>query len=152
MSKHIKKVILMKILIINLLIIVSFLGLFLTINYLTRNSDEKFIIRDIKLEFEGVVTEKIAKRKNLYLDIKIKRENKSDTIIEASDFISEINIGDTIIKKSNSPYFYRINKIGVKKIPFIYIPEKMVTSKKISDSWKDSLNTNWKPLVKKMNP
>jgi len=40
----------------------------------------------------------------------------------------------------------------VKKIPFIYIPEKMVTSKKISDSWKDSLNTNWKPLVKKMNP
>lgn len=137
----------MRKLIINLLIVVSFVGLFITINYLTKNSDEKFIVRGIKIEFEGVIIDKIAKRKNLYLDIKIKRENKNDTIIEASDFISEITIGDTIIKKSNSPYFYRINKMGIKKIPFIYIPEKMVTSKKIPTSWKDSCKNSWRNVI-----
>lgn len=137
----------MKKIIISLLIVVSFILLFVLINYLTKDSDEKFTIRDVNTEFKGVVKEKIAKRKNLYLDIKVKQNNNRDTIIEASNFISKINIGDTIIKKANSPYFYRINKTGIKKIPFTYFSEKMFTSSNIPKSWKDSLNSNWKDLL-----
>lgn len=137
----------MKKIMISLLIVVSFILLFILINYLTKNSDEKFTIRDVNTEFKGVVKEKIAKRKNLYLDIKVKQNNNKDTIIEASNFISKISIGDTIIKKANSPYFYRINKTGIKKIPFTYFSEKIFTSSNIPKSWKDSLNSNWKDLL-----
>ncbi|GAA5084196.1 hypothetical protein GCM10023210_03760 [Chryseobacterium ginsengisoli] len=137
----------MKKIIVSLLIIISFILLLILTSYLTKNSDEKFTIRDVKAEFRGVIKEKIAKRKNLYLDIKLKQENKNDTIIEASNFISEISIGDTIIKKNNSPYFYRINNAGIKKIPFTYFSEKMLKSPNIPKSWKDSLNSSWKALI-----
>lgn len=137
----------MKKIIISLLIVITFLLLFISVNYLTKNSDERFTIRDVKTEFKGVVHEKIAKRKNLYLDIKIKKDDNKDTIIEASNFISTISIGDTIIKRANSPCFYRINKTGIKKIPFTYFSEKMLKSSNVPESWKDSLNSNWKDLL-----
>lgn len=126
---------------------VCFIGFTKLVDYLTRNSDEKFVIRDIRANFRGIVIEKIAKRKNLYLDVKLKRENKSDTIVDVSNFHNKIKIGDILVKKENTPYCLVIDRRIAIKYPFTLIPRKIFHNKDFLPAWKDSCNAGWKPYV-----
>jgi len=117
------------------------------IDYLTRNSNDKVVIRDIKVQVKGIVVEKIALRKNLYLNVKLKREKKIDTVVDVSSFNDSINIGDSLIKNSNTPYCFIIRNKVKKKYPFTLIPKKMIQNENFPPAWRDSCKTSWKPLL-----
>lgn len=126
---------------------VCFIGFTKLVDYLTRNSDEKFVIRDIKVELYGTISKKIDVRPNLYTHLKIQRYKKSDTVLFAGSFINHIELGDSIIKKKDTPYCFIIHNNLKKKYTYTLIPRKIFHNKDFLPAWKDSCNAGWKPYV-----
>ncbi len=127
--------------------IIFFISFFLFVkitNYLTRNSDEKFVIKDIKLELTGQIIKKVDIRKGLFTHLKIRRNKQADTVIFAGGFIDHSSVGDLIVKKKNTPYCFVVSKGIKRKYPFTLIPKKMIHNENFPPAWRDSCKTAWK--------
>jgi len=112
------------------------------------NSGDKFTIADIKLSIDGKVIKKVDVRKGLFLHVKISRPSKSDTIVFLGQNVDSLEIGDRIIKKGISPFFY-ILKEGTKPTKYIYtyISETTLDNEHFPKAWKDSCRSSWKEVM-----
>ncbi|WP_378106720.1 hypothetical protein [Chryseobacterium sp. sg2396] len=120
--------------------------LFLLI-YSPKNED-KFIIADIRVDIVGKIKKKVAVREGLLTHAKISRQNKFDTLIFLGENIDSVNIGDSIIKHKNSPYFYILEKNkNLKKLKYTLISQEILNDENFPQEWKDSCKTVWKNVV-----
>ncbi|MGE8553075.1 MAG: hypothetical protein ACN6OB_03935 [Chryseobacterium jejuense] len=114
----------------------------------SNNSNDKFIITNIKASFDGTILKKVDVRKNLFSHVIISRNNKADTLIFIGEYTDSVNIGDRIIKHKDSPFFYAVsNGKSSRKYIFELIPEPIFNNDKFPQAWKDSCKGNWKEAV-----
>ncbi|MCQ4142523.1 hypothetical protein [Chryseobacterium sp. EO14] len=116
--------------------------------YFPKN-ENKFIIADIKTEIYGKIKKKVAVRKGLLTHAKISRYKKSDTLVLLGIENNKlVDIGDSILKHKNSPFFYILQKgKNPKKLKFVSISKSILNDKTFPKEWKDSCKTVWKSVV-----
>ncbi|GAA5084193.1 hypothetical protein GCM10023210_03750 [Chryseobacterium ginsengisoli] len=112
-------------------------------------NENKFIIADIKVEIYGTIKKKVAVREGLITHAKISRYKKSDTLILLGIANNKlINIGDSIIKNKNSPFFFILEKgKNPKKLKYTLISKTIFIDKNFPKEWKDSCKTVWKDVI-----
>ncbi|WP_288435979.1 hypothetical protein [uncultured Chryseobacterium sp.] len=128
---------------------IALAGLILFLFLYTPNNKSKFILADIKIAITGKIKKKVAVRDNLLTHALIERSNKVDTLIFLGENIDSVNVNDNIIKPKNSPFLYVIrSNESNKKLKYVSIPKSILNDEKFPKDWKDSLNNNWKSLIK----
>jgi hypothetical protein len=134
---------------IYLLLILFATGLMLFLFLYFPKNENEFIIADIKTEIYGKIKKKVAVREGLLTHAKISRYKKSDTLVLLGIENNKlINIGDSILKHKNSPFFYILGKNkNPQKLKYTLISKTILNDKDFPKEWKDSCKTVWKDVI-----
>lgn len=135
--------------ILRLVLITLATGIVLFLFFYSPDNKSKFIIADIKTEIKGRVKEKVEVREGLLTHAKISRYKKSDTLVLVGISNNKIiNIGDSIIKHKDSPFFYILKKgQNPRKLKFSSIPKSIINDENFPKQWKDSCKSSWRSVV-----
>lgn len=119
-----------------ILVIISFL---VFIYFIQSSNQVKFVVRDIHMDFKGVVIKKYSVRKGVeptYL--KVKTESNEIDIIPSYEIVDFANVGDSIVKLKDENICYVIKRIGGKR-KFFYtdISMEQRNNNKFPKEWKN---------------
>ena len=133
----------------NIIVILVFAGALLFFSpFFISEKKYQSTTSDIKSDFDGKIIEKIALRKDLLSHIKIKRYKAADTIIFIGENINNVQVGDSILKQKNSPYFYIENKNNItRKYIYVKVLKKDLNDKDFPLLLKNKFENEWKDCV-----
>ena len=119
--------------------IVIALSLLLFFYILSSSNQVKFVVRDIQMEFKGVIVDKYTVREGVYPTfLKVSANEKNLDINPSFQILHFADVGDSIIKIKDENICYVIKKNGMsKKFFYVSISRSQRDDKNFPEQWKD---------------
>lgn len=119
--------------------IVLAIALLLFFYILMPSNQVKFVVRDIQMDFKGVIVDKYTVREGVYPTFLEVRANEKNIDINPSfQILHFADIGDSIIKIKDENICYVVKTNGMrKKFFYVSISRSQRDDKKFPKEWKD---------------
>lgn len=119
--------------------VITAISLLLFFYMLNSSNQIKFVVKDIQMNFNGVIVDKYTVREGVYPTfLKVRTDNDIIDISPSFKILYFAEIGDSIIKVKDENICYIINKNGVRKTFFyVTISKSQRDDKNFPQEWKN---------------